>query len=83
MTKTFVSVKGVYHETSLHGATVRWLVPHQYTQKDDDDVDLKVSTRALAGEGSARNERLPPGCTTEAATTKSVPSGAEIFLRGP
>jgi len=42
VSKTFVSVKGIYYETVIQGVTIRWLQPHNYTQKMDDDVDLRV-----------------------------------------
>ena len=47
VSKTFVSVKGIYYETTIQGVTIRWLQPHSYTQKMDDDVDLRVMVTFL------------------------------------
>ena len=42
VTKSFVSVKGVYFEANIQGSTVRWVVPHAFTQNMPDDVDYRV-----------------------------------------
>lgn len=42
ITKSFISVKGVYLEASVRGMPVRWIVPHSFTQMLPDDVDYKV-----------------------------------------
>lgn len=42
MTKSFISVKGVYLEATIRGIPVRWVVPHSFTQFMPEDVDYKV-----------------------------------------
>mmetsp|Transcript_18148 Transcript_18148/g.51938 ORF Transcript_18148/g.51938 Transcript_18148/m.51938 type:complete len:701 (-) Transcript_18148:47-2149(-) len=42
VTKSFVSVKGVYFEANVQGSAVRWVVPHAFTQNMPDDVDYRV-----------------------------------------
>jgi pescadillo protein len=42
ITKSFISVKGVYLEATIRGVPVRWVVPHSFTQFMPDDVDYKV-----------------------------------------
>lgn len=42
ITKSFISVKGVYLEASIQGTTVRWIVPHSFTQYLPEDVDYRV-----------------------------------------
>ena len=42
ITKSFISVKGIYMEASIRGSTVRWVVPHSFTQFLPEDVDYKV-----------------------------------------
>jgi len=42
LTKSFVSVKGVFMEASVQGATVRWIVPHAFTHALPTDVDYRV-----------------------------------------
>lgn len=42
ITKSFISVKGVYMEASIQGSTVRWVVPHSFTQSMPEEVDYKV-----------------------------------------
>lgn len=42
ITKSFISVKGVYLEASVHGTEIRWVVPHSFTQFMPEDVDYKV-----------------------------------------
>jgi pescadillo protein len=42
VTKTFISVKGVYMEAIVHGSTVRWVVPHSFTQNMPNEIDYKV-----------------------------------------
>ncbi len=44
ITKTFVSVKGVYMEASIQGCNVCWIVPHSFTQNIPSDVDFRVMT---------------------------------------
>lgn len=42
ITKSFISVKGVYLEASVHGCVIRWIVPHSFTQNMPDEIDYKV-----------------------------------------
>jgi len=42
LSKSFISVKGVYVEASIQGNTIRWIVPHSFTQAMPDEVDYKV-----------------------------------------
>jgi pescadillo len=42
ITKSFISVKGIYLEASIRGATIRWCIPHSFTQFLPEDVDYKV-----------------------------------------
>ena len=42
VTKNFISVKGVYFEANVQGSTVRWIVPHAFTQHMPTDVDYRV-----------------------------------------
>jgi len=42
ITKSFISVKGVYMEASMKGSTVRWVIPHSFTQSMPEEVDYKV-----------------------------------------
>lgn len=44
ITKSFVSVKGVYMEASIQGCDVCWVVPHAFTQNIPEDVDFRVMT---------------------------------------
>jgi pescadillo len=44
VTKSFISVKGIYMEAEIHNCTtpVRWIIPHAFTQFLPDDVDFRV-----------------------------------------
>ncbi|VEU40794.1 unnamed protein product [Pseudo-nitzschia multistriata] len=42
ITKSFISVKGVYLEATIRGTPIRWVVPHSFTQFMPEDVDYKV-----------------------------------------
>ncbi len=44
ITKSFVSVKGVYMEASIQGSNICWIVPHAFTQNIPTDVDFRVMT---------------------------------------
>jgi pescadillo len=42
ITKSFISVKGIYLEAEVHNCTVRWILPHAFTQYLPEDVDFRV-----------------------------------------
>ena len=42
--KSFISVKGVYMEALIQNVTVRWVIPHSFTQYLPADVDYRVMT---------------------------------------
>ena len=42
ITKSFVSVKGVYMEASIQSCNICWVVPHAFTQNIPPDVDFRV-----------------------------------------
>ena len=44
ITKSFVSVKGIYMEANIQGTNVCWVIPHSYTQNIPQDVDFRVMT---------------------------------------
>lgn len=44
VTKSFISVKGVYLEATVQGIPIRWIVPHSFTQFMPEDVDYRVMT---------------------------------------
>jgi pescadillo protein len=44
ITKSFVSVKGVYMEAMILNCPIRWVIPHSFTQHMPQDVDFRVMT---------------------------------------
>jgi pescadillo len=42
ITKSFISVKGVYLEAIIRGIPIRWVVPHSFTQFLPEEVDYRV-----------------------------------------
>eukprot|EP00934_Nitzschia_sp_Nitz4_P004830 Nitzschia sp. Nitz4//scaffold212_size37733//5924//8076//NITZ4_007730-RA/size37733-augustus-gene-0.12-mRNA-1//-1//CDS//3329542013//4820//frame0 len=44
ITRSFISVKGVYLEATIQGIPIRWIVPHSFTQFMPEDVDYRVMT---------------------------------------
>jgi pescadillo protein len=44
ITKSFVSVKGVYMEANIQGTKICWVIPHSFTQNIPQDVDFRVMT---------------------------------------
>lgn len=44
ITKSFISVKGIYFEATIKSVPVRWVVPHSFTQFMPEDVDYRVMT---------------------------------------
>ena len=47
VTKSFISVKGIYMEAHIHSTPVRWIIPHAFTQFLPEDVDFRVMTTFL------------------------------------
>lgn len=44
ITKSFISVKGIYLEASIRSVPICWIVPHSFTQFMPEDVDYRVMT---------------------------------------
>lgn len=42
ITKSFISVKGVYLEASIQNVPIRWVVPHSFVQWMPENVDYRV-----------------------------------------
>ena len=42
LTKSFISVKGIYLEANIHNTDVRWIVPHSFVQWMPENVDYRV-----------------------------------------
>jgi len=42
ITKSFISVKGVYMEACIQNIPIRWIIPHSFTQSVPKDVDYRV-----------------------------------------
>lgn len=42
LTKTFISIKGIYFEAEVCSTPVTWLVPHQFTLMLPEEVDFRV-----------------------------------------
>ena len=40
--KVFVSIRGYYYQAEVRGETITWLVPHEFAQKHNEDVDYRV-----------------------------------------
>lgn len=40
--KVFASIKGYYFQVEIHGTTVTWLAPHQFSQELPPEVDFRV-----------------------------------------
>jgi len=40
--KCFVSIRGYYYQVELQGETITWLVPHEFAQAHNEDVDYRV-----------------------------------------
>merc|ERR1711990_1333587 len=40
--KVFVSIRGYYYQADVRGETITWLVPHEFAQKHNEDVDYRV-----------------------------------------
>jgi pescadillo protein len=42
ITKSFISVKGIFMEAEIQGVEIRWIIPHSFTQFIPDDVDFRI-----------------------------------------
>ncbi|GJC84931.1 pescadillo protein [Colletotrichum liriopes] len=42
VTKSFLSIKGIYYQANIHGEDVLWLVPYKFNQRVVGDVDFRI-----------------------------------------
>ena len=42
LTKSFVSIKGIYYQARVLGVDITWLVPHAFPQSLPEEVDFRV-----------------------------------------
>lgn len=42
VTKSFLSIKGIYYQASIQGEDVLWLVPYKFNQRIVGDVDFRI-----------------------------------------
>ncbi|TQS32870.1 hypothetical protein Golomagni_06801, partial [Golovinomyces magnicellulatus] len=42
LTKSFLSIKGIYYQANIQGEEVLWLVPYKFTQRVVGDVDYRI-----------------------------------------
>lgn len=42
LTKSFLSIKGIYYQADIQGEEVLWLVPYKFTQRVVGDVDYRI-----------------------------------------
>jgi pescadillo protein len=40
--KSFLSIKGIYYQATIHGQDVMWLVPYRFVQRVTGDVDYRI-----------------------------------------
>ena len=40
--KSFLSIKGIYYQASIHGEDVTWVVPYKFNQRVVGDVDFRI-----------------------------------------
>ncbi|KAK4958478.1 mRNA-binding ribosome synthesis protein nop7 [Elasticomyces elasticus] len=40
--KSFLSIKGIYYQATLHGQDILWLVPYRFVQRTGGDVDFRI-----------------------------------------
>jgi len=40
--KSFLSIKGIYYQATIHGQDILWLVPYQFVQRTAGDVDFRI-----------------------------------------
>ncbi|QPG96148.1 mRNA-binding ribosome synthesis protein nop7 [Epichloe festucae Fl1] len=42
VTKSFLSIKGIYYQANIHGEQVLWLVPYKFNQRIVGDIDFRI-----------------------------------------
>ncbi|MCJ1304393.1 mRNA-binding ribosome synthesis protein nop7 [Hypocenomyce scalaris] len=40
--KSFLSIKGIYYQATIHGQDILWLVPYKFVQRVTADVDFRI-----------------------------------------
>lgn len=40
--KSFLSIKGIYYQATIHGQDIMWLVPYRFVQRVNGDVDYRI-----------------------------------------
>ena len=40
--KSFLSIKGIYYQATVHGQDILWLVPYKFVQRITGDVDFRI-----------------------------------------
>ncbi|KAL8910274.1 MAG: hypothetical protein Q9171_004438 [Xanthocarpia ochracea] len=40
--KSFISIKGIYYQATIHGQDILWLVPHKFVLRVTGDVDFRI-----------------------------------------
>jgi pescadillo len=40
--KSFLSIKGIYYQATIHGQDIMWLVPYKFVQKMAGDIDFRI-----------------------------------------
>ncbi|TKA70792.1 hypothetical protein B0A55_06906 [Friedmanniomyces simplex] len=40
--KSFLSIKGIYYQATIHGQDILWLVPYRFVQRTGADVDFRI-----------------------------------------
>jgi pescadillo len=45
--KSFLSIKGIYYQTVIHGQTITWIAPYRFAQTVPTDVDFRVMATFL------------------------------------
>ena len=40
--KSFLSIKGIYYQATIHGQDILWLVPYRFVQRTGGDIDFRI-----------------------------------------
>jgi pescadillo protein len=40
--KSFLSIKGIYYQATIHGQDILWLVPYKFVQRMTGDIDFRI-----------------------------------------